>query len=259
MLKNKRVILYVTCLCMVILPGSLYAIGYGGYISGGGGVSTYRAGDSNSSVEYGLGGGFLLDTAVGLNEKFNYRLGVGYENAMKSGYSFFDIWSIHKIAVTNTFGYAFYRSKYLRVWMGPQIELAGRFIRIQNSTRDVYRHAIINGVPPLSVKNLSIDYSVFSFGFGAILGININTDTPLSIGFEIGFNACLGIGPFNEKKSDYVITSDFILPSQLSSKSRDVIFAKADAITRISFIYRVGETFISEMPNEVDVKLQNVD
>src|SRR4030042_7001947 len=112
----------VICILFVSIPLSLqeiYALGLGGYLTGKGGVSTLRVEKTYSSVDYGPGAGFLLDTAVASNDHFNYRLNVGYENTIKSGTPFFGGWSMHRISISNTFGYAFFRSKYLRVWMGP--------------------------------------------------------------------------------------------------------------------------------------------
>jgi hypothetical protein len=257
MLNKNIIIIYATFIIMCLSSNGLYALGVGGYAAGNGGISSLRMGEAKSNVQYGLEAGFILDTAVGLNQLFNYRLGVGYENTMKSGNAFFDRFSIHRVAVSNTFGYAFVRSKYLRVWMGPQIELACQFNKSNNMTRDIFPLPFPpSNTMPLLISKKSTDFAIFSLGFGAVLGININTNSPFSISFEIGINACLGIGPYKETNKECIIGPGVFMPNLNPSYSRNTSFSRVDAFTRLSFIYRVGETFISETPQNVDIKLK---
>jgi hypothetical protein len=253
MLKKYSIIICFSCFIVLSSISGLYALGVGGYISGKGGVSTLKIGDTNSSVDYSVGAGFVLDTAVATNEVFNYRLAVGYENSVKSGVPFFSTWSTHRISFSNVLGYAFYRSKYLRVWMGPQIGLACQFVNakdkeIQSSPNTIgYR-----------IRFHSDNFAIFSLGFGAVLGINVHPADNFTISFEIGINSNVGIGPRHEKRRDYTIAYGFpIMPTLVSSNSHDIIFGKAEGLARLSFIYRVGgvDIFVPEAPQNVDIKL----
>jgi hypothetical protein len=91
----------------------------------------------------------------------------------------------------------------------------------------------------------------------AVLGVNVNPADNFTLSLEIGLNSNVGIGPYHEKKRDYTVTSLFIMPTLNSSKSHDMIFGKVEGLTRLSFIYRVGDgdMFIPEAPQNVDIKL----
>ncbi|MDM7985817.1 MAG: hypothetical protein QUS13_00635 [Smithella sp.] len=256
MLKKYIIIIYAAVIIVFLSFNGLYALGVGGYVAANGGISGLRTGDASSNVQYGLQGGFVLDTAVGLNQLFNYRLGVGYENAMKSGNSFFDQFSIHRVAASNTFGYAFFRSRHLRVWMGPQIELACLFNKSSYTSYNIFPLPLSPGNMPIQINRYTTDFAIFSIGFGAVLGINIYYEGPFSIGFEIGFNACLGIGSHKDSNNQFIIAPGVFIPSINPSLSRTSSFGRVDGFTRICFIYRVGEIFVSETPRDVDIKLQ---
>jgi hypothetical protein len=256
MLKERFLIACVIGIIMSAFTVRIYALGIGGYVTGKGGVSSIMAFDTSSDVEYAVGAGFILDTSVTKNKIFNYRLGFGYENIMKSGNSFFDKSCFHRISLSNTFGYAFIRSSVLRVWMGPQIELSNHFAIMNKRKTEVYP-IIVSGAYPIKKIVKSREVAAFSLGFGAVLGINLNFENQFSMGFEIGINTCLGVGKLKEKAKDYpFVAGGYYNIPDIKSSSIDVAFGKAEILTRLSFMYRVGDEFISETPQNVDIKLQ---
>ena len=254
--KIQFIIIHIIFIAILLSYQKLYALGLGVYLTGKGGVSTMRVENKSSSVDYDVGAGFVLDTAVSSNNYFNYRLNVGYENAIKSGTPFFDGWSMHRISISNTFGYAFFRSKNLRVWMGPQIELASQFNVASERTNGINPHGFYNGMPFFEYRVVAVDFAIFSLGLGAILGVNVNAGDFFTVSIETGVNTCVGIGPYHERKNAYVYTVGFFLPSLISSKSKDTVLGKAEGLMRLSFLYRIGDTYIPETPQKVDIKLR---
>jgi hypothetical protein len=140
--------------------------------------------------------------------------------------------------------------------MGPQIELASQFNVVSDRTTSMYTHAFYNGMPFFEDKIVSIDFAIFSLGLGAVLGVNFNAGDVFTVSYEVGVNTCVGIGPYHERKKAYVYTPGFFMPSLISSKSKDMILGKAEGLMRLSFLYRVGESYISETPRNVDIKLR---
>jgi len=247
---------------MIITTADIYALGIGGYLSGKGGISTLKIEETNSSVDYGVGAGFILDTAVATNDSMNYRLAVGYDNVIKSGVPFFSEWSMHRVSISNVIGFAFFKNSFLRVWMGPQIELSYQLLKAKKVISGLYvDDDEISSF--YKIRNHSVTYSAFSLGLGGILGVNINTGSPFTISFETGINTGIGIGPFHERirKYTYYNIPGFLvmwLPTRFSSSSKDKIIGKAEGIARLSFIYRFGEQYSRETPQNVDVKLQKM-
>lgn len=267
MIRNKTIqmIFVITSIlsCMVILMTvNVNALGVGGYLSGKGGISTLKVPETSSSVDYLVGAGFVLDAAVATNDSMNYRLAVGYDNVIKSGVPFFSEWSMHRVSLSNVIGFAFFKNTFLRVWMGPQIELSYQLLKAKKVTTGLYvDEDEISSF--YKIRNHSVTYSAFSLGLGGILGVNINTGGPFTISFEIGINTGIGIGPFHERirKYTYYNIPGFLvmwLPTRFSSSSKDEIIGKAEAMARLSFMYRFGEQYIRETPQNVDVKLQKI-
>ncbi len=261
MIKKMITIMCIAHFLIAISATDIYALGIGGYLSGKGGISTLKVEETNSSVDYGVGAGFVLDTAVATNDSMNYRLAVGYDNMVKSGVPFFTDWSMHRVSISNVIGFAFFKNTFLRVWMGPQIELSYQLLKVNNTKMGFNVDGESSSF--YKIRYHFINYSSFSLGLGGILGININTAGPFTISFEIGINTSIGIGPYQERirKYTYFTIPGFIemwMPSRNSSRSTDTIIGKAEAIARLSFIYRFSEQYNRETPQKVDLKLKKM-
>ena len=63
---------------------------------------------------------FVLDTAVARNTVFNYRLNLGYEKFESKDADL----DMESIIVDNTFGFAAFRNKVVRLWLGPQVRFS---------------------------------------------------------------------------------------------------------------------------------------
>lgn len=254
MLK-KRIITVITISLITIVSSSrLYALSVGGYLNGTGGVSSIRSVHSTSDVEYSIGYGFLLDTALARDKTFNYRFGAGYENISKGGNNFFDKLCFHRISLSNTFGFSFYRTSKFRLWMGPQVEFSSQFAQIEERRIDVLIYRV-NGYVVHSTYH-SINFAVFSLGVGAVLGLNINFEKQFSMIYELGINASIGVGPFSEKKSWYMYNHEVSTFPDSTSHSYDDLFNKIYIFTKLGFMYRIKDEFITEGPDKINIKLQ---
>ncbi|OHD72184.1 MAG: hypothetical protein A2W19_14845 [Spirochaetes bacterium RBG_16_49_21] len=139
--------------------------------------------------------------------------------------------------------------------MGPQVDLGYQFKSVSNRYLD--------GAPPILFAYMmqSIDSKVFSLGFGAVLGINLNPGRLFTVSFEIGVTTSIGIGPYHKSEwgimylnmPPFSIGTAPILPE---NKSSDTAVGKAEGFARLSFIFRVGDTYVAEKPREIDIKLR---
>jgi hypothetical protein len=239
-------IITVFCFSIISLYAApLHALGIGFYTTGKAGVALWNTGKNGTVVNYGLGAGFVLDTAVASNELFNYRLNAGYENVIESGFPFFKKYSVNRITVSNAFGFGVVRIKYLRVWVGPQVELGCQFIKTSEHELEV---------SPLYISYLhnSIDYALFTIGIGAVLGININPGELFTMSFELGLNTFMGVGRYHVGKYSLNFgnlpghTASFF-PTVPSSSAYDRAFGKVEGLARLSFIFRIEDNYLPDI------------
>lgn len=245
MIKNCSIVTIGLILILINSQPS-YSHGVGFYTTGkaGGGISSNSwsgIGNNRLGINYSIGCGLVYDTAVASNDTFNYRLNAGYENNVASGYPFFTDTSMHRVTLSNTFGFALFKNKYVRVWMGPQVELACRFAERSYFTNE---GSLIGLVYTGTMGH--IKYSTGELGIGCILGINVHTGDLFTLGFEVGLNGNFGIG--HSERSRYgvtVITMPPFSPDVIRDipriESNILYVLKVDALARISFIFRIGD------------------
>jgi hypothetical protein len=243
----KRILLIASFIHFLFLIAAtqVYALGIGFYTTGKAGVALWNTGKNGTVVNYGLGAGFVLDTAVASNELFNYRLNAGYENVIESGFPFFQKYSVNRITVSNAFGFGIVRIKYLRVWTGPQVELGCQFI--STSAQKLEGNPLY-----ISYNKNSIDHVFFTLGIGAVLGININPGDLFTMSFEIGLNTFMGVGRYhvNESSINFGLlpgNTVKIFPAMPSSSAYDRAFGKVECFSRLSFIFRVADNYLPDI------------
>lgn len=114
----------------------------------------------------------VYDTAVAKNQIFNYRANIECDTITEQINTLFASKSRNAniIVFSNTFGFGFMRTRFVRLWAGPQISLAYEFIN----------------------RNSRIYDSVIYTKFGAVAGINIHTTDDMTIGVEFGFRSGFG-------------------------------------------------------------------
>jgi len=106
-------------LCMILMlvfstvciASNAFAFGLGLYGTGGGGTAT------------NFGGGFWLDTCLADDSIFNYRMSFGVDTNDYSGIS----QKGARLHLFNDFGFGVVRNSYMRLWLGPQLLVAGVF------------------------------------------------------------------------------------------------------------------------------------
>jgi hypothetical protein len=239
--------LFPVFILFLVYSHPLYSHGVGFYTTGnaGGGASSNSwsgFGSTRLGINYSIGCGFVYDSAVASNDTFNYRLNAGYENNVASGSPFFTDKSMHRVTLSNTFGFALFKNKYVRVWMGPQVELACRF-----AERTYFTNAgSIIGLVYTGTRG-HMQYAAGELGIGCVLGINIHTGDLFTLGFEFGFNGNAGIGRSETSQYGVTIITMPPFPPDISKdipriESKVLYILKVDALARINFIFRIGES-----------------
>ncbi len=128
-----------------------------------------------------LGGiDLVVDTAVAKNQLFNYRLSLEcYNTIERKDYLIYNYsYSLSRVVLANTFGFGFFRSRFLRVWAGPQFTISYEFRNWNNFILNSATHSKI----------------------GSVIGVNLHTGEETTLAFEVGFRTGLG---FDASKSTY--------------------------------------------------------
>lgn len=197
----------------LLIPKQVLATGLGLYFPFTYGSANF---DDFEVDERHFGIGFIMDGNVAKDNIFNYRLNIGleyFEHAIYQGEynSVLDYWEYFdyegeqwRLAVDNTFGIGFLRSRYVRWWMGPQIRLG-----------------FIFG-----------DRSGFTLGGGiTALGLNFNLGPVFSLSLEGGYRLALNV--FFSELDTETNTREFS-----GEKS-----ANNEGYVKLSFIFRIRDNF----------------
>ena len=173
----KKIILLSFILC----SSTLFAGGLGIYMLN---VidenSLYDSDGTGKEYGYSPGVGITYDTNVGNNSLFNYRLGIDYYKAEGTTYFYdYDMNGTQSplqkksakkstLSLVNTFGFGIYRSKNLRLWLGPQIT----FMRIKENDEYNNYYGDFTGGPAVGMNynfnkadlSLSVDAALMVVG-----------------------------------------------------------------------------------------------
>jgi hypothetical protein len=122
----------------------------------------------------------IIDTAVAKNRLFNYRLNISIDTfTINQDRLFRNVsYTVNRLTWANTFGFGLWRSRYVRVWAGPQIALSYEFSNRANRVLDTF---IYNKIGP-------------------VIGANFHTGEFTTVSVEMGFRTGLG---YNLKRSVY--------------------------------------------------------
>jgi len=134
--------------------------------------SYYDYEETGKDYGYSPGVGLTYDINLGKNNLFSYRVGIDYYKASgTSSYYDYDLngtqsplkkRSIEKSTMTlvNTFGFGIYRTKHLRLWLGPQVNIMK--VKETNDYNDYF-----------------VDFSA-----GPVAGINYNINNDFSLAVD---------------------------------------------------------------------------
>ncbi len=214
-MKRFIVIQLVSLLLAVIFfTSSAMAIGLGFYLNPGifGGEADWTREDPISSdfkkdTEH-TGYGFVLDTAVAKNKLFNYRLNLGMEEFTSKGGANPAEYELDSFVIDNTFGFAVFKNKLVRLWVGPQIRLS-----------------FTSG----KIKNLNdFDISLFGFGIGPVFGANFNLGKVFTPAVTIGYRYTGYAGTGEDKISNYEC---------------DYTISETALFVNIALLFRIGDMY----------------
>jgi hypothetical protein len=163
--------LLIAPLASALLANPAQATGYGIYLDYALGPVKPDAGwPVNASYDTGrISTGLTIDTAVAQDKLFNYRMNLGYEH-INEKFNDVTFAKFNGASFENIFGFGVYRSKLMRVWLGPSLRLAA----------GVYDDDSALGPVPGSIVNLTA-------GGGLALGVNVHTGDIGSAAFTIGY------------------------------------------------------------------------
>ncbi len=189
-MKDKRFLTALVFLIILHFSASLSANGLGVHFNGGMGESRlnryyyslypYYARDYNfKGIHYILGGGFVFDSSVAGDSRFNYRLQLSIDEfnyPMAPSYVWMPYNYVPKVTygdairlgLKNTFGFAFFRNRLFRAWAGPSVS---SYYYPDNLSSNDYRRIL----PRLFVP-------------GIVIGLNYHVYKTMSLIVECGLN-----------------------------------------------------------------------
>jgi hypothetical protein len=151
---SRKPLILAVLLAVLLMPAVSSAMGIGYFYATGTGDSITRidgSPDAESSLHFN-GNGLVLDTSVGRDETFNYRLALAAGRYGDKNRPYDALVMIHD------FGFSPARNQRARLWLGPEVML--NFIDDKDSAES----------PKL-----------FGFGMGLAVGANINITKRLSL------------------------------------------------------------------------------
>lgn len=236
------VILFIVQCCF---STKSHALGIGLYTRGSSSISNMHfKPDKDGGVDYILGAGALLDTAVARNKFFNYRLYLGYDTVMNSGGRLFDAFNMHRVVLSNTFGFAVFANKFIRVWLGPALSLQ---IQYGNGKYSSYEYSIFF----YEARHYHRKSTIYILDFGIAYGINMHVSDRISLGLDIDITGGIGLGPDRMSIRSFTIARDlwgetlgYMPYAKTNSNSKE--FARVETTAKVCVIYRVGDEYSAE-------------
>jgi len=150
----------VVILLILLVPSEPEAMGIGYFYATGSGDSITRiegSPDTRGSVHMS-GNGLFLDTNLGKDTTFNYRLtfGAGEYGDRDDPYDGF--------VMINDFGFSLFRNQRARIWLGPEVML--------NTVDD---------------QAAAESPKLFGFGMGLAAGVNLNISRNFSVALKSAY------------------------------------------------------------------------
>lgn len=222
MLKKATCIALFAMVGLILSPSNGNAFGIGLYVPvAGAGTSTWTIssdfGDNKEDYDFTGNGGFgiVLDTKVARDGLFNYRLNIGMQNATYS-YQGLDFKDFKLYVLDNSFGFGVVRTRFMRLWIGPQVRLAA-----MNRSKD------------------GTDLSAFGFGLAPVIGANFNFGRMLTAAVDLGYRFTSFGGKIESSDSYGSYSNDFTIGQQAF-------------FLNISFLFRINDVFESAYDEDED-------
>ena len=247
------------CFFILMLATVAMAFGIGGYMTVGGGNSSYdyskyeyfATGNLKKSEDWAIGGGLIMDSNLASDRIFNWRMKLGGERLTADRESEMRLTRLH---MQHVFGFGIVRTENVRLWLGPQI---GASYSWGDRTKERYYY----GIAPLGLTWQKLFYpallSPYNYGygifrdhipiiqyggidFGFVLGLNINLGDYVTIGPEVGVKYGLNFGKQNRKiYGGAPLYAEALV--QLNDNTREAIELNGyEIFGSIAVIFRVG-------------------
>ncbi|WP_345976892.1 hypothetical protein [Sulfurimonas sp. HSL3-7] len=199
---------------LLAAPMVASAAGMGVYVPISVANSSSVTNDSNGDVDtdYSPSAGFgvAFDSNIGKDRLFNYRLGLEYMNAKIDTTDSRYEEDFARFNIVNTFGFGVLRTKVVRLWVGPRVNIAWNW-----RTDDPY------------------DYTeaAFELGIAPAVGVNVNLGPVVSLGADLDYRFAYVAGAWENDLDD------------------DTYDGSVNGLTaRFYVLFRFGETFDRPAP-----------
>jgi len=177
--------------------------------------------DYDTDIDYksAAGIGLVFDSNIGKDKLFNYRVGIEYQKTSRDTYSdeygsgsctqFCDM---TRLNLVQTFGFGVLRTKMVRLWVGPRINIAWNYQSTDYNTgyyTNTYTEA------------------AFEFGVAPAVGVNVNLGKLVSLAFDVDYRFAGVVGAYDDGELDSGTYSG----------------GTTGTTARFSVLFRFGETF----------------
>jgi hypothetical protein len=209
------VLLVVICACG---SSQAHAAGFGLYGSVGGGSADWTVDDwSSTDLDFTkdtghVNFGMMMDTAPARDKLFNYQLSIGYDRFRNTNGEAWGAADFEGFVISNCFGFGALVSPTIRFWMGPELRVTW-----------------LDGHPD-QYKDYKID--LFGFGFGPVMGLNINFGDAQTLALKVGYQIMNYVGE-GEGEFDHATNS-----ASLYSNSYDYDIKEKMVYFTVGFMFR---------------------
>lgn len=199
---------------LTLFSSGVFALGLG--VTSGSGTEEWT--DTSDSTYYNIYNddgdrkisnfGFVLDTNVARDRTFNYRFSLMTEDNDADGTGL----NMSGISMTHDWGFALFRNRNVRLWMGPRLRIA------------VYDEFEQNGWT-------ADDGGLLTFGLGPVIGINVHLPKVVTFSLTAAYLSGFYSG-------DYDLT-----PSYGSTINEDVEVDSDGVYLNASLIFRIRDEY----------------
>ncbi len=205
---------------LLAMPMVASAAGMGIYVplSVGDSISTTNDWDGYTrDLEFdpGVGFGLTFDSNIGKDKLLNYRLGLEYSSASVNsvnGNAYAGDTEYLRYNMVHTFGFGVLRTKMIRLWVGPRINIA----------YNVYDNPAVNSF--YTESNIEL-------GIAPAVGVNLNLGRLVSLGFDVDYRFAYLAGTWESTLNDDTYTGSASGPT-----------------ARFYVLFRFGEEFQAQAP-----------
>jgi len=174
--------------------------------------------DTTTDFESAAGLGIVFDSNIGKDKLFNYRIGLEYQEINVDSttingntYNCDNQCDMSRFNIVQTFGFGVLRTKTVRLWVGPRINIAWNY----------GSHDYDAGFYTATATELA-----FEFGVAPAVGVNINLGRVVSLAFDVDYRFAAVAGAWDDDGDSGTYTGTATGPT-----------------ARFSVLFRFGETF----------------